>query len=77
MPNLKLPSELILEALKNQKEGQWAVDRIVEEMIVILDDQHSQIQSLQKEVEELKKPVNKICGVRGCNDHFMHAHLTP
>jgi len=68
MPNTKKPTELILEALKNQKEGQWAVDRIVEEMIVILDDQHSQIQSLQKEVEELKSQCQH-CG----KDHTSYA----
>lgn len=56
MPNHKLPSDRLKEAIEPfLNEEDKTENEMFKELCQITDDQHSEIQSLRKEVEELKK----------------------
>lgn len=87
MPNPKKPSEIIWEEnakalekveslfLPEDKKVIYALGEMCRVFTNILDDQHSQIQSLQKEVEELKKPRQSNCGELNGNYWCDKGHL--
>lgn len=71
MPNPKKPSERIFEMQQTDKDVfTYNVSYAIKTMAAILDEQAEQIQSLRKEVEELKKIPHKTLNIKELPFHF-------